>query len=74
MTENTKIPAAQATIEDPPEYNAETPAQNYTKHRFSETSTKEEGSDWLGGPQNGDELPGKSTEEAYQQNGQSAKI
>ncbi len=46
MTENTKIPAAQNTIQDPPEYNAEN-AKN-----------PKEGSDWLGGPQNGNEDPG----------------
>ena len=81
MTENAKTSAAQNTIEDPPEYNAEN-AKN-----------PKEGSDWLGGPQNGDETPsgsdfrvnntihytkhrfdetpGGSTEGAYQQNGQS---
>jgi hypothetical protein len=46
MTENAKSPTAQSTIQDPPEYNAEN-AKN-----------PKEGSDWLGGPQNGDETPG----------------
>jgi hypothetical protein len=73
MTENAKNSAAQNTIEDPPEYNAEN-AKN-----------PKEGSDWLGGPQNGNETnseadytkhrfnetPSESTEGAYQQNGQS---
>jgi hypothetical protein len=56
MTENAKKSTAQSTIQDPPEYNAKSP---------------KEGSDWLGGPQNGDEVPSQSTEGAYQQNGQS---
>lgn len=55
MTENAKNPTDQKTIQDPPEYNAEN-AKN-----------PKEGSDWLGGPQNGNETTGKST---YQQNGQ----
>lgn len=48
MTENTKIPTAQNIIQDPPEYNAEN-AKNL-----------KEGSDWLGGPQNGNETPGEA--------------
>lgn len=40
MTENAKNSTAQSTIQDPPEYNAKSP---------------KEGSDWLGGPQNGNE-------------------
>jgi len=58
MTENAKNPTAQKTIQDPPEYNAE------------KAKNPKEGSDWLGGPQNGNKTPGKSTEGAYQQNGQ----
>jgi hypothetical protein len=66
---------------------SETPGESdYTKHRFNETPSeaaasvsgeafggeaKKYASDWLGGPQNGNETPSKSTEEAYQQNGQS---
>lgn len=56
MSENAKNSAAQKTIQDPPEYNAEN------------TKNPKEGSAWLGGPQNGDET---STESTYQQNGQS---
>jgi hypothetical protein len=48
MTENAKNTAAQNTIQDPPEYNAEN-AEN-----------PKEGSDWLGGPQNGNETPSGS--------------
>ena len=59
MTEKVKNSTAQSTIQDPPEYNAE-----------NATSSKE-ASDWLGGPQNGSETSGTSTEGAYQQNGQS---
>jgi hypothetical protein len=48
MSENPTIPTAQNTIQDPPEYNAEN-AKN-----------PKEGSDWLGGPQNGNETPSGS--------------
>lgn len=48
MTENAKNSAAQKTIQDPPEYNAEN-AKN-----------PKEGSGWLGGPQNGNEAPNGS--------------
>jgi hypothetical protein len=43
MTENAKNPAAQNTIQDPPEYNTEN------------ANNPKDGSDWLGGPQNGNE-------------------
>ena len=119
MSENAKIPAAQKTIQDPPEYNAgnvkkpgedygqtkggvatqtgtQAKGDGYTKHRFNETPSEAEktlqekpssdisgptgsgkiegdyqsashstgytdqlgSSDWLGGPQNGNETPG----------------
>ncbi|HEY1216405.1 MAG TPA: hypothetical protein VGE93_22510 [Bryobacteraceae bacterium] len=54
MTENAKNSTAQNTVQDPPEYNAGTD-RNLNKD-----------SDWLGGPQNGDEAPSTSTEGAYQ--------
>jgi hypothetical protein len=50
MTENAKNPAAQKTIQDPPEYNAEN-AKN-----------PKEASDWLGGPQNGNETPSQDVD------------
>lgn len=46
MTENVKNSTARNTIQDPPEYNAE------------KTKNPPKGSDWLGGPQNGNETPG----------------
>lgn len=48
MTENAKTPTAQNTIQDPPEYNAKN-AKN-----------PKEGSDWLEGPQNGNETLNES--------------
>jgi hypothetical protein len=62
MTESTQIPTAQNTIQDLPEYNAEN-AKN-----------PKEGSDWLGGPQNGNETPSNSTEGAYSLGGWSGSI
>ena len=59
MTENAKNSTAQNTVQDPPEYNAGTD-RNPT-----------EGSDFIGGPQDVNAIPGNSTEAAYQQNGQS---
>ena len=62
MSENAKNPAAQNTIEDPPEYNAEN-ARNPQTGEFQKPSNAEnaknskEGSDWLGGPQNGAQIP-----------------
>jgi hypothetical protein len=52
MTENTKIPTAQNTIQDPPEYNAES-----VKNPREDYGQTKGGSDWLGGPQNGNETP-----------------
>src|SRR6185437_8176 len=75
MSEKAKNSAAHLTIEDPPEYNAENDKQPHAAHPASKAGRMGtgniSGADWLGGPQNGNETPGKSPEGAYQQNGQS---
>lgn len=72
MTENAKNLSAQKSIQDPPEYTAENPrnpSQASDRQEkagrmgtgniaLNESTDQQNGQSWLGGPQNGEEIPG----------------
>lgn len=76
MTENTKIPADQNSNDNGIDRSIGSEDAHVASGGIGGIHAKnpKEGSDWLGGPQNGNETPGKSTEGAYSLGGWSGSI